>query len=118
LGIYGPGIATIISVVIKGVLFNVIYLSYILEFNPLRLWTVLIKGCLPSAAFSGFIFYYEACYPIHTVSSLIGNGILFSLFYCLFVYRFVMSLPEKQFCIRVFKFNKLFSAKFVEALLR
>ena len=118
LGIYGAGIATLIAVFAKSVLFNVIYLSRLLKFNPWKIWSSLIRGCLPAVVFTIILFVFSRCVKIDHLFTLSIYGILSSLVYCIVIYRFSMNAEDRRFSLRVFKADKLLSPQAVEFIVK
>jgi len=116
LGIYGAGIATIITVFSKVVLFNVIYLSRLLKFNPWKIWNQLIRGCMPAVIFTAIILGAAAYLGIQGLPGLCGYGVLFSALYCIVVYKLYMNEADRRFVLRVLKADRLLSAETVEMM--
>ena len=116
LGIYGAGIATVIAVFGKSVLFNVIYLSRLMKFNPWKIWMSLIRGCVPTVIFTAVTFTFARHVEVDSLLKLCAYGIAFSTIYCIIIFRFVMSQTDRRFCVRVLKLDKLLSAKVIDII--
>ena len=106
LGIYGAGISTIIAVFGKGVLFNVIYLSRIMKFNPWKIWLSVLKGCLPAAMGVILLLIFSHKVHIDTVVKLAGYGTLFAILYSVVCFKMVLNNTDRNFCLRVLKVDK------------
>jgi len=114
LGIYGAGIGTIIAVFGKGVLFNVLYLSRIMKFNPWKIWSSLFRGCLPATIFTVVLFVFSHCVAIDHLLTLLIYGILSSLVYCIVVYRLFMNKVDRRFTLQILKADRFLPAQVVK----
>jgi O-antigen/teichoic acid export membrane protein len=113
LGIYGAGIGTIIAVFGKGVLFNVLYLSRIMKFNPWNIWLAILKGCSPAVIFTVAMFLFSRYIDLNHLMKLMLYGALFGAVYTVAVYRIVLNKADRQFALRVSKLDKILSPRLV-----
>jgi len=74
LAIYGAGIAMVIAVFSKSALFNVIYLSRLLKFNPWKIWSAMIGGCLPAVVFTAALVFLSDYLDIDRLVNLVIYG--------------------------------------------
>jgi membrane protein EpsK len=118
LGMYGAGIATIIAVFWKGVLFNIIYLSRQLKFSSWKMWDALIIGCSPAVIFTVIIFIISGYMAIDHPLRLFIYGAIFSLIYCIVVYRLFMNKVDRRFTLRILKADRLLLPQIVELMVR
>jgi O-antigen/teichoic acid export membrane protein len=118
LGLYGAGVATIIAVFGKGVLFNVIYLSRLLKFNPWKVWDSLAVGCAPAVIFTAGVFIASKYIVVDHVWKLCAYGAIAGIVYCLAVFRLFMNEGDRRFTMRVLKVDKLVSEELVDILAR
>ena len=116
LGIYGAGIATAIVVLGKGALFNVLYLSRLLNCSASRMWLALGKGCLPSIAFAACVLWISRYLNIDNLWTLIAYGVAVSLLYCLVVFRAVMTKPERLLVLNVLKAHRFLSPRAIAVI--
>lgn len=118
LGIYGAGIATLITVFAKGVLFNVLYLAKIMKFNPSKIWMSLITGCTPAAVFTALVYWFSTAVSVNSVIWLMAYGTLFGVVYGVVVFRLLLNTSERKFALRVLKLDLLLPAGLVAAIVR
>lgn len=116
LGIYGAGIATVIAVFAKSVLFNVIYLSKIMQFNPWKIWISIIKGCLPAGVGTVLLLVFSNMVHVNTIAELGGYGALFGVVYSLICFKLVLDQRDRVFCLRVFKADRYLSPRMINYL--
>ena len=116
LGIYGAGIATLIAVFAKGVLFNVVYLSRLMKFNPWKIWSSTISGCSPAVIFTMALLLFSHFIDLNHFAKLLLYGLFFSLVYAVVVFRIVMNKTERLFVVRVLKMDKILSSHLVEMI--
>lgn len=113
LGIYGAGIATVIAVFGKSVLFNVIYLSRLMKFKPWKIWSSIIGGCSPAVVFTIALLVFSNYIDLNHLVKLSLYGLLFGAVYAVAVFRIVLNKTERQFAVRVLKMDKVLSPRLV-----
>ena len=111
LAIYGAGIAMVIAVFSESVLFNVIYLSRLLKFNPWKIWSAMIGGCLPAAVFTAALVFLSDYLDINRLINLVIYGSMAVALYCAITFRFVLCAKDRDFTLRVLKADKFIKGK-------
>lgn len=106
LGVYGVAIGTLISVLFKNIVFNVIYASRLLDISPVLIWVSILKGVFWPILFGGLMSFFLSSLIIDTVVKLLGCVAALMFAYLLGSIFFQLNTEDKKLLLSIMKLDK------------
>jgi O-antigen/teichoic acid export membrane protein len=114
LGIYGVALGTTISIVLKTIIFNVIYTSRLLSISPFLIWKSVLRGLYwPMISAIGILFFYNSN-KIDTVFNLFFGLIILTILYLAGAFLLPFSKRDVSLVCKIAKLDKLFNNKLIK----
>ena len=107
LGAYGVAIGTFVSILLKTIIFNVIYTSRLLEVKPLQIWMAVLKGLYWPLMFGGIFFILFNLTKIDSIIFLIFWIILILFIYSLSALYLPLKKEDRTLLFKISKLDKI-----------
>jgi O-antigen/teichoic acid export membrane protein len=107
LGVYGVALGTFISILLKTIIFNVIYASRLLEMSPLLVWKAVLKGLYWPLILGGVLFILFNLTMIHSILVLILCVASVLFIYALGALYLPLSSEDRTLLFKISKLDKL-----------
>jgi O-antigen/teichoic acid export membrane protein len=109
LGMYGAVVATLTTIILKTVVFNVIYAAFLLEVSPFILWRPVFRSMLQPSLFILLGLLITDRYTVYGAYEFIVIILLFSITYIWLMYYLFFNNTEKRYFVKLIKLDKFLS---------